>query len=236
MPRKFVIGDIRGDITNLRNMIQKIAPVDGDVLIFTGSYLGPGSSSRAVMDYLIALQVQKPNVVFNFLKGCYEYVFENIVGDYHKDRDPFFRMWKEMDGPTVLESYAVGVPQETRFEKLGKILSVKIPFHIPSAHIEFIEKHMFLWYEDNDYPYVVFHAGPDIHKPKDPDVGAVIIGINKWWETDWLRWPEKTIIFSHVPFKKPFFRNGKMGIDLGAGMGGKLCAFEMRQDKFYIEG
>lgn len=237
MPRKFVIGDIRGELDLLKALLDKIQPAPEDVLLFLGSYLGPGKDSRGTLDYLIALKSRFPQTMF--LKGCYEVVFQMFLTTWNdKSFDPegfVGKLWRSMDGDKVLQSYASGNgPVKVRTED-NKVVALDMDFKIPEAHIRFLEQELHQWYLDHDLPFVASHAGFNPRNFSNPTIEETTFGVNGWWEGNF-HLPETRIVFSHVPFKVPFVKDGKIGIDLGAGVGGKLCAVEFPGERFHIVG
>jgi serine/threonine protein phosphatase 1 len=233
MGRKFVIGDICGDLTLLKLLMEKIAPMDTDYFLFTGSYMGPGPDSKGVLDYLIDF---KDKYKANFLLGCYEALFQEVIGVSESGKPAnamLSTLWKQMGGAKVLQSYAKDTDISITMGN-GHIERISMPFVIPEPHIRFLQKSLHIWYMDHDSPVVVFHAGPDTSRFQNPRTEVVVMGENGWWESDW-HLPEMTIVFSHIPFLKPFRKKGKVGIDLGAGRGGdKLCAYEMLSDETVV--
>jgi len=233
--RKYVVADIRGDIDLLKQLMDSIGPVESDYFLFTGSYLGPGKDSKAVMDFLIDFKAKQK---CNFLMGCYECLFGEVIA-LTKSGQPanpsVIELWKALGGSQVLESYAKDTDLSIVLTD-GKIQRISMPFVIPEPHIKFLQHDLHLWYLDSDYPVAAYHAGPDPKNFQNPSMEAVTIGVNGWWESDW-HLPDTKIVFSHIPFPKPWTHKGKIGIDLGAGIGGsKLCAYEMKSDSFTIVG
>lgn len=225
-----MIGDICGEIDLLKSLMDRISPTSEDYFLFTGSYLGPGKDSKAVLDYLIDF---KEKFSCNFLRGCYETIFQQIISNY-RDKN-LQALWKNMGGDKVLKSYAVPDDYKVVFEK-GKIRRLGMPFAIPEPHIRFLEKNLHLWYMDHVYPFVVFHAGPDTRNFQNPEADHVILGENGWWESNFAIAP-LNIIFGHIPFKEPYRSLGKRGVCLGAGIGGdKMCAWEAGSDEFVVVG
>jgi len=230
--RKIVVGDICGDVDLLKQLFDQLSITSDDYILFTGSYLGPGPDSKATLDYLIDFQQKHPKC--DFLRGCYEHTFEQIISDQGWRDRHLQALWKAMGGSKVFQSYAkvdeisVAMPE-------GKIERVRMPFIIPEPHIRFLEKNLHLWYMDHEDPFVVFHAGPDTKNFMNPRSENVLIGEKDWWLTDF-EIPGQRIIFSHVPFNVPFRdKHGKRGIDLGCGRGmDKLCAYIADQDDFVV--
>lgn len=231
--RKFVVGDIRGDIYLLEKLLDKIGPVAGDSVICLGSYLGPGGNSKATLDRCIGL-LEAP-ATFVFLRGCYEFMFQRVTGTAVTLEDG--KMWQQMGGAKVFEDYksdgAIHIAKGSTTEL------VNIELKIPEAHIRFMES-LPQWWEDTDLPVVACHAGshPGVFGLSSELAVEIetVMTAKGWWTDDKLRLPGRDIVFSHVPFKKPFIGKGKVGIDLGAGAGGKLCAYELYSQSFSIVG
>lgn len=233
--RKYVVADIRGELSLLKMLLQKIGPNESDCIVFTGSYLGPGPDSKGVVEHLLELRKTLPNL--SFLKGCYEYMFSSCI-----ETQPAWEtmeLWGKMKGGEVFKSYSDENIVVMKTGNNGKPTPVKaeVSMRIPKSHIDFIEN-LHQWYEDDVYPYVVCHAGghPVLMGGPLENEGQVVFSENGWWEQDGRMIPGKTVIFSHAPFKEPFRGKGKIGLDLGAGFGGKLCCFEMFEEKFTTVG
>jgi serine/threonine protein phosphatase 1 len=231
MQRRFAIADVRGELNLLKKLMDKIAPTIDDSIVFLGSYLGPGSDSKGVLDYLIAFRKKLPNTIF--LMGCYEWAFGHCISEnpslYHQ------KIWGDMNGGRVFKSYA---DDKKLIYMSGKGTALaEIPLKIPEPHIRFMqETEPNHWYEDGVFPFVLTHNGGhptlygrDLSRPEE-----IVFGENNWWLQDGRQIPNKTVVFSHVPFRQPFRRAGKLGIDLGAGFSGKLAAFDMMADSVVI--
>lgn len=233
--RKYVIGDIRGELSLLNKLLQKIGPSNTDQLIFTGSYIGPGSDSKGVIDYLLHLNKDFPHMVF--LKGCYEVMFGRCIET--KPAWETMALWGKMGGDKVFKSYADDNIVVIKTGNNGKPTPMKaeVPMRIPVAHVNFMES-LFQWFEDDIYPYVVCHSGglPILFGGRLEHEEQTVFAEMGWWEQDERRIPNKTVIFSHYPFKEPFVRCGKIGLDLGAGLGGRLACYELFEEKFTIVG
>ena len=233
--RKFVVPDIRGDLPLLRKLVDKIAPAPDDSLLFLGSYLGPGPDSKGVIEFLLNLRTNLYNC--SFLRGCYEYVFERAIAE--DTTWDILRLWGDMSGKKVFESYA----SQKKLRILnplmgGKLMEAHIPMQIPETHMHFLQHDLMLWYDDDLFPFVACHSGghPGLFGGKLEIEEQTLFAERDWWLQDWRQIPGKTVIFSHVPFKKPFRQAGKLGLDLGCGLGGKLACFEMTTDSITIVG
>lgn len=237
--RKYVVADVRGELTLLKKLFQKIGPNPDDTIVFTGSYLGPGLDSKGVVDFLIDAMRILPNL--HLLRGCYEFYFEQVI-----ETRPALEvqvLWAKMGGNRVFDSYSakdkivVAKPEIPNIKNVKELQpygeglqEMEVQMNIPASHIiAFGQMHQ--WYEDDTFPYVVTHCGghPSIRTLNTPL--DIIQGDRDWWLKEPLRVYGKEIIFSHVPFSKIYRQHGKFGLDLGAGFGGKLACFEMMEDK-----
>lgn len=208
--RKFVIGDIRGALGNLKRLLDRLQPTINDHLVFLGGNLGPGEDSKGVLDELIALRSKTTCI---FLIGCTEFLFGEINPENpNAGRNP---VWLEAGGQKILESY---VPKEKAprwFHVDGKKLKIEMQFNIPETHIRFLQSHR-LAFEDADIPLAVCHYIGDFLQ-NGKNVAFYLVD----------RLLRRELVHGHTPQKQPTIEDGKIGIDLGSGYeGGKLCAFE----------
>lgn len=68
-PYTYVVGDVHGEITLLRRLLQQLPLRDDDTLVFLGDYLDRGEDSAATIAFLRALERQRHSV---FLRGNHE--------------------------------------------------------------------------------------------------------------------------------------------------------------------
>jgi hypothetical protein len=233
--RKFVIGDIRGDLYLLKKLLDRIGPGEDDVVIFLGSYLGPGGNSKDVLDYL--LEIRKKLGTWIFLKGCYEYMFLQCIGTKPSKRN--LNIWRAMGGHEVFRSYAAQEKLIIMTPPNGEPSHpavFEIPLHIPEPHIRFMEQELHCMFTDNLVPFIACHNGyyAGVAGTENLSEEFCVFTPRGWEKEDKLVIPGKEIVYSHVPLDRPLITKGKIGIDLGAGLGGKLCAVEMYTRKFEI--
>jgi hypothetical protein len=232
--KKYVVGDIRGSLVLLQRLLDRIGPTESDTVLFLGSYLGPGGDSRETLDFILKLRAEHPNN-FLFLRGCYEFMFCRCIGDQVAWKDA--ELWQKMGGAQVFKSYASD--GKVLFFSHGKQRAADIELRVPEPHLQFLEN-LPQWFVDDTLPFVACHCGthPGVFGIQGDLVREEesVFSADGWWESDKIRIPGKDIIFSHVPFPKPYVGKGKIGIDLGAGLGvgGKLCAMEMYSHSFHI--
>jgi serine/threonine protein phosphatase 1 len=232
--RKHVIGDIRGDLDLLKKLMDRIGPSEDDSLIFLGSYIGPGSDSKGVMNYV--LDIQKRFSRTFFIRGCYEWLFDFCVGDEPPSVE-YQKLWSTMGGNQVFKSYTPN-NRLLVMSPVNNYSTVEVKLDIPITHVRFMEKELGHWYEDDTFPYICCHSGghPQLFGGVLENEVQTVFSERDWWKCDGRSIPGKTVIFSHYPFQKPFRGVGKIGIDLGAGLGGKLAAFEMMSETITIVG
>ena len=79
----FVIGDIHGEITKLKQLISNLEKHGIDKLIFLGDYIDKGENSKKKIKYLKKLRGEYNCI---FLMGNHEYIWLNFI-DIEKEKD-----------------------------------------------------------------------------------------------------------------------------------------------------
>jgi serine/threonine protein phosphatase 1 len=209
MGNLFAIGDIHGCFDKLKALIQKIdIDFETDRLIFLGDYIDRGPCSYEVVDYLIELKKQQPNVVF--LKGNHEEMFEN----YFAGIDRF--AYLSNGGRQTIDSYV-----RNGF-KPGNDL-------IPKEHMNFF-KNLDLFYETDNYIFV--HAGLKEKKMIKEQVPEDLLWIRQKFIKSKYNFG-KQVIFGHTPLASPLVQANKIGIDTGAVYGNTLTCVKLPELVFY---
>jgi serine/threonine protein phosphatase 1 len=207
--RTFVIGDIHGCLGMLRKLIDRIQwDPSRDRLIFIGDYIDRGEDSRGVIDFVLSLKQDSPNV------QCLIGNHEQMLIDYLSGDDP--QTYILNGGGATLMSY-----DRVRRNKEDSL--------IPSSHLEFLSS-LLLMVELDDY-YIV-HAGFRPHIPiEDQELFDMI-----WIRNEFLLSQYdfgKVVIFGHTPFNNPVVMKNKMGIDTGAVFGNRLTCLELPGVRFH---
>ena len=232
MSKYYAIGDIHGMLAKLESLLD-IIPVDRqDTLIFLGDYLNRGPKPRGVIERIINLRKDGYRVVA--LKGNHEAVFLNLLKgklDYWDYREWF-------DGESTLRDYSyylnyaykkeMGVkPDPNDFflweEEEDHRLAVPLP------HLRFLET-LPLYYETEDFIFV--HAGLrpgfPLREQREEDL---------LWITDEFIHSEasfgKIIVHGHTGEDEPVVTKTRIGVDTGAGFGGKLSCVCLPEVRFY---
>lgn len=209
MDKIFVIGDIHGCFDKLRTLMEKI-PIDleQDKLIFIGDYIDRGLNSFKVLDYLVKLKIQFPNIIF--LKGNHEEMLVN----YLTGVDRF--------------TYLLNGGQKTLDEYLNQTVHTGSS-PVPRDHMAFL-KSLVMYYQTEDYIFV--HAGLRKKIPLEKQKSQDLLWIRKSFiSTDYNF--RKRVIFGHTPFPKPLVEKNKIGIDTGAVFGNKLSCIQLPELNFF---
>lgn len=203
-PRTFAIGDIHGEITLLRRLIDKLALTPEDRLVFLGDYIDRGEDSRAVIDYCLELAALHP---CTFLKGNHEDMLLDYLEEECARYGPLTYLLN--GGWATLESYRAADAAELRRA-------------MPPAHREFLHSLLERW-EDERYIYV--HAGLPLG-PERPERHPSYL----WVREEFIYSPAsfgKKVIFGHTPQGRPLIMENKIGVDTGAYWSGVLTALEL---------
>jgi len=171
--RYYIIGDIHGHISKLRNLINMLPEsLAEDRIIFLGDYIDRGPASFEVIEYLIAFSKMYDTV---FLMGNHEEMFMRYltVGDNEIN---YFRN----GGNYTVSNY----------------MKNKGSLSLPESHMDFFNS--LKPYYETDY-FIAVHAGlnPQKEWPGGQDIDDLI-----WIREDFYladkKWP-KTVIFGHTP-------------------------------------
>lgn len=189
----YVIGDIHGEITKLKNLIHNILNVDlHPKYIFLGDYINKGENSKEVLDYLIQLK----NAIF--LIGNHEYYYLKYIKD-GSQKEKLIKYGIE----TTFKDFNMNF--DTIYEKLY------IPYQ------EFFDS-LLPFYETKEY--FISHGGININFLEE-DFNSLtpekfflfdryeFITLNK-------KIKGKVSIFGHTGFNYPFYDGNKIGIDTSA--------------------
>lgn len=200
----YAIGDIHGCLGPLKELIREINPSVEDKLIFIGDYIDRGPDSHGVIDFLIALSVNRNCV---FIRGNHE----QMMIDYFSDK-PDGKLWPLNGMEATLESY-------------GSI------FSIPSYHLDFLEETI-MFHEEGSFTFV--HAGVKPGIPLGKQKNKDLLWIRDEFIYSKKPLKEQVVIFGHTPMLSGLlFQKYKIGIDTGCVYGGKLSAIRLEDLKVF---
>jgi len=206
----YVIGDIHGEISKLRNLINNIYQIDNAAkLVFLGDYVNKGENSKEVLDYLITLK----NSIF--LMGNHEYYFLEFINNG--------------DFSDKLEKYA-GSTTFIDFDMT--LLTVKEKFYAP--YKDFFDNLKPYYITDK---YFISHAG--INPPyAQKELDTIPLKEFLFNRYDFFNYQDKIhgriVIFGHTGFNYPYYDGYKIGIDTAAvySVDSPLTAYCLEEEYF----
>lgn len=212
MGKILAIGDIHGCYPKLLRLMDRLTgDPEEDLLIFVGDYIDRGEESRQVVEYLLGLKKEWKKTVF--LLGNHERMLLDFLDG--GSIQPFLLN----GGKKTLDSY-FGTSLQTQRENPRTIF--------PPEHVAFFRS-LLPYYEHEAYLFV--HAGLREGIPLAEQNLFDLL----WIREDFYFSPydfERTIVFGHTPFQKPFVYKKRIGIDTGAVYGNKLTCLELPEMKF----
>jgi serine/threonine protein phosphatase 1 len=211
MGRLLAIGDIHGCHRSLLQMLAllRLDPL-ADTLVLIGDYLDRGPDSRGVIETLLTLKKNFPNLIC--LRGNHEAMFLDFYRE-GKDEERYFLN----GGMTTLLSYGLS-PDDARAGT-----------GFPEDHLAFLTS-LPLFHETADYCFV--HAGLRPGIPIADQSPEDLLWIRYTFiASDWDF--GKTVIFGHTPLREPLLKPDKIGIDTGAVYGGCLTCIEIPSRRIF---
>ena len=220
----YAVGDIHGRSDLLKKIIAEIA---GDIfksgvhfrptLVFLGDYIDRGPSSKQVVNDLIAIS-SHPDLNVQCLLGNHEAMMLDVY-----DRGVGADLWLKHGGAETLKSYGIHVdPDAPAPSDLRRLMRRAVP----ADHIAFL-KSLPLMAVIGDYIFV--HAGL---RP------GVALADQKKSDLLWSRLnsrgvdaPGKTVVHGHTPVDQPLHTEGRISVDTGAYMTGRLTAVRIANDR-----
>ena len=211
MGRLFAIGDIHGCHEELEVLLDAIAAVAGDKIVFVGDYVDRGPGSRGVVDRLLSLAAQ-PDLECVFLKGNHEDMLLSYLGEDGSHGDVFLRN----GGRATLTSYGLDIGRSAEDLLAG----------MPAEHMAFFRS---LRLHEVDPPFLFVHAGISPLRSLADQVPDDLLWIREEFIRNRHRLPY-TVVFGHTPNREvlwhlPF----KIGLDTGCVYGNKLSCLELRE-------
>ena len=214
---KFVIGDIHGEVTKLRQLILQLTKVGIERLVFVGDYIDKGEDSKAALEFL---QVLSLRYRCDLLLGNHEYAWLRFIksGEYRDfllkyGGEETIRDFRMPDLTPQAAKKALYLPHRKLFGGLKKFLVVGDYFISHSGiNPEFIDAEN--WDELDEREFV-------FQRSKVIDYKELVKG--------------KKQIFGHTAFTRPLYDGYKIGIDTGAALAKKnpLTAFAM-EERYFI--
>jgi serine/threonine protein phosphatase 1 len=210
--RVYAIGDVHGCLKELRQLHAAIAgdlarrPPASAVLVHLGDYIDCGPDSAGVVALLTAGSPIVGLPTINLMGDHERTALYALSGDGAAATD-----WLHVGGQAALDSW--GIPPDAPRAEWRTI--------VPAAHIAFLES-LAIDHRDGDYLFV--HAGirPGVelaHQAEDDKLGIRQSFLAS--EQDF----GIIVVHGHSASPSPAIKPNRIGIDTGAGNGGRLtCA------------
>ncbi len=215
--RVYAIGDIHGSLAELRRLhaiigddLVRTKPASA-LLIHLGDYIDYGTDSAGVVALLAAGDPVAGLPTLNLMGDHERTALDALSGDNAAATD-----WLHTGGDTALRSWGIGtdVPRGEWRQR------------IPGQHIAFMQG---LAREHHDGGYVFVHAGlrPGIALADQAEDD--LLGIRQSFlasEQDF----GTIVVHGHSTSPAPIIRDNRIGIDTGAGCGGRLTCAVFEED------
>ncbi len=188
----WVIPDIHGCYKTLKSLIEKqIIPTKEDTITFLGDYIDRGPYSKQVIDYIMKIQLDFPNI--NCLRGNHEeYMIESYHAETNKKWYSFYKknhilkLWKSVGGDQTLKSFDV---------KRTKDISKK--------YIDWLDNLKYFLLTDN---FIIVHAGLNFEKD-NPFSDKLSMTSLRDFKVDMQKTGNRRIIHGHVPLSIEFIKS-----------------------------
>ena len=210
--RIYAIGDIHGCLVELRTLHAEIAddlasrPCDSATLLHLGDYIDFGPDSAGV----IALLAKGPPITrlptINLMGDHERTALDALWGDRAAATD-----WLHAGGQSALESWGIS----------SELPRTEWRSAIPAAHTRFMES-LSLDHRDGDYLFV--HAGIRPGLAFADQAADDKLGIRQSFLASEQEFG-MIVVHGHSTSPAPVIRPNRIGLDTGAGLGGRLtCA------------
>ncbi|MBS7256219.1 metallophosphoesterase family protein [Flavobacterium branchiicola] len=226
MKRTLVFGDIHGGLKALVQLLNRVAPLENDRLIFLGDYVDGWSESAQVIEFLISLS-QKHECIF--IKGnhdvwCQEWLINDVINE----------IWFLHGGKSTIESYQ-------DIDLSGK-----------QRHVDFFNKMKDYFVDENKNLFI--HAGfSSMHGPEkehyqtnfswDRTLWEMALTMDKRIKKDSLLYPKRLLLYNeiyightptlHYDVETPMQGCNVWNIDTGAAFYGKLSCIAIETKEFW---
>jgi serine/threonine protein phosphatase 1 len=222
--RIYAVGDIHGRADLLAKLLARIdqdlraRPTSEAIQVLLGDYIDRGSSSRQVIDMLIARR-RRHNLML--LMGNHEEFALQFL------RDPrLLSQWTSIGGLNTVLSYGVTAPfgQDAKSER---DLGAAFLESLPESHRRFLQG-LALSFSCGDFFFV--HAGVRPGIPLREQSQRDLL----WIREEFLLHEEnfgKIVVHGHTPTREPDVRSNRINIDTGAYATGRLTCLVLEDDQ-----
>lgn len=217
----YIIGDLHANIAELKRLVGILDLTPKDQLIFLGDYIDKNIFTTEIIEFLNRL---KQNYHCVFLKGDHEFVWERYLNHNELFRQEFLLKYGSVE---ALRLYANEGDKEL-------ILNNKIPQikNFLRPYLDFCEETRDYYFADG---YLAMHAGlaaeqlpesPIVFKEENYFLRENKMNLGKKYLNKYI------IVAGHTYYgQEPVVKGGYIGIDLGAGYGGFIGAFNIKKNE-----
>lgn len=222
--RIYAIGDIHGRADLLASLFARIdedlkaRPTAEAIQVLLGDYIDRGSSSRQVIEMLIARRL---NHKLMLLKGNHEEYALQFLGN-----PSLLPQWQSIGGRDTVLSYGVAAPRSQDEKSQREVASALLNF-MPESHHRFLQG-LALSFSCGDFFFV--HAGVRPGIPLKQQSQHDLL----WIRDDFLLHEEdfgKIVVHGHTPTREPEIRSNRINIDTGAYATGRLTCLVLEDDQ-----
>lgn len=216
--RVYAIGDVHGCKSQLLALHAAIAadlaarPIDAPLLIHLGDYIDHGPDSAGVIDLLSAGPSIPPATTINLLGDHERMLLDALDGDRAAATD-----WLWSGGRAALTSW--GLAEDLPREAWEAAL--------PAAHVTFLRG---LAWSHREGEYLFVHAGirPGIALARQARDDLLTIRQPFLWTEQDLG---VVVVHGHSTNPAPVVTKNRLGLDTGAGNGGRLTCAVLEEDR-----
>jgi serine/threonine protein phosphatase 1 len=226
MSKTYVVGDLHGGLTALRQVLEKALLQAQDTLVFLGDYVDGWSDSTATIDFLIQLQeVQK----CLFIRGNHD----DLVLQYLQGKE-MSEKWIKHGGQSSKDGYALLSTQE----KEKHILFYKnlLDYHIDDAN----RMYCHAGFQNQNGPEAEWYSTAFYW---DRTLWEMVCAMDKTLNPGDLHYPKRLALYSeiyigHTPVTRlgettPVQRANVWNIDTGAAFMGPVTLMDVETKEFW---
>jgi hypothetical protein len=221
--RIYAIGDVHGRDDLFERLIGRIradcearhaASDPLPVLVMLGDYIDRGRQSPQVLDRLIALG-QDGDFELHVLMGNHEEAMLDFIEGRTSGRG-----WARYGGRATMEAYGVRAPLRENDDEAWNAARDALGSAVPAAHLRLLRT-MTLYVTFGTILFV--HAGVRPGVPLEQQQREDLLGVR----SDFLDADapiDRFVVHGHTPVEQPDLRPGRLNLDTGAYMTGRLSA------------
>lgn len=217
----YAIGDIHGCYDQMQTLLARIYEDGANIagtkpIIILGDLVDRGPGSQAVLDHFL----RPAPLGFEFFVLCGNH--EEAFLDFLKAPDPNSG-WLKFGGEETLQSYGLDLAYLLRRTRDKRQVGEFIRQMVPSSHIQFMEK---LPSAISCGPFLFVHAGIAPGYPIEEQDDDDLMTMREPFLSEGPKL-DLTVIHGHTPNPEPSYAPGRIGIDTGAYMTGRLTCLKL---------